>query len=190
VHRGLLSCGRFAPQKNDRDDLAGRSRAAIPGGLDMKRWKILALPLACVLAAATAACGGKSESGSSGGQASSGGSNTRVAKFKLGHDVGKDGEAVREGRTFTQAEKVYVSFAIMDAQKDAQARVVWVTKPGVKVAEETKPLKGDAVLNFSTDPKNWEPGTYMVETWVVESGDHGVRRLGTADFTVAGPPSK
>jgi hypothetical protein len=157
----------------------------------MKRWKTFVLPLACVLAVATAACGGKKEGGSPGAQASSGGSNTRVAKFKLGHDVGKDGEAVREGRTFTKEEKVHVSFAIMDAQRDAQARVLWVTKPGVKVAEETKPLpKGDGVVSFSADPKNWEPGTYMVETWVVESGDHGVRRLGTADFTVAGPPSK
>jgi hypothetical protein len=153
----------------------------------MKQWRFLVLPLACLLSVAAAACGGKE----SGGRAASGSGEARVGKFKLGHDLGKDGEAGREGRSFAKGDKVYVSFAILDAQRGAQARVLWVTKPGVKVAEETKPLPGsDGVVNFTADTKNWESGTYMVETWVVESGANGVRRLGTADFTVADSSTK
>jgi hypothetical protein len=153
----------------------------------MKHWKSLVLPLACVLSVAAAACGGKSPEGASpGGQR-----NTRVTKFKLGHGIGKDGEATSEGRKFAKGDKVFISFAILDAQPDAKARVAWVAKPGANVAEETKPLPGGAgVVNFTADTRNWEAGTYVVEFWVVESGATGARRLGTADFSVADSSTK
>jgi hypothetical protein len=147
----------------------------------MKPWKSLVLPLACLLSVAAGACNDKESGGRS-----SGPSEARVGKFKLGHGLDKDGETVREGRTFAKGDKVYVSFTILDATRDAQTRVLWVTKPGVKVGEETKPLPGgDKIVSFTADTKNWEPGTYTVETWIVESGTNGVRRLGTADFSVA-----
>jgi hypothetical protein len=158
----------------------------------MKRLTLLVLSLVCVLAVAATACGGKESVGKeSGGKSSGGSAEARVGKFKLGHGFDKNGEADREGRAFAKGDKVYVSFAILDAQRDAQARVLWVTKPGVKVAEETKPLPGgDRVVSFTADTKNWESGTYMVEIWIVESGAHGIRRLGTADFTVADSSTK
>jgi hypothetical protein len=155
--------------------------------IDMKRWKPLVLRLACVLSVAAAACGGKSPEGGS----PSGQGNTRVGKFKMGHGFDRAGEATRENRAFAKGETVYVSFAILDAKRDAQARVIWVAKPGVRVAEETRSLPGgDKVVTFTADTKNWEPGTYTLETWVVEPGDQGVRRLGTADFSVADSSSK
>ena len=148
----------------------------------MKRLRFLLLPLACVLSVAAAGCGGKAPER---GASTSGPKDTHVTKFKLGHDLDKDGEAVREGRSFSKGDKVCVSFAIVDAQHGAQARAVWVTKAGAKMGEETKPLpSGDRVVGFTAETKNWEPGTYMVETWVVESGVRGVRSLGSADFSV------
>jgi hypothetical protein len=170
------------PRKTIVPVLAGRRYTGRPGVSGMKQWKFLALPLVCLLFMASAACDNKE----SGGKSSSGPGEERIGKFKLGRGFDKDGEAVTEGRAFAKGDKVYVSFAILDAQRDAQARILWVTKPGVKVAEETKPLpRGDRVVSFTADTKTWEPGTYMVETWVVESGANGVRRLGSADFTVA-----
>ena len=144
----------------------------------MKLWKPFVLPLVCILSAAAAACSNKEPGARTAGE-------ERVGKFKLGHGFDKDGEAAQEGRTFAKGDKVCVSFAILDPNRDAQARVLWVTKPGVKVAEETKPLPGgEKVVNFTADTKAWEPGPYAVETWVVEPGPNGVRRLGSADFTV------
>lgn len=159
----------------------------------MKPWKILVLPLACVLSIGIEACGDKSSADrSSGGRSpvaksSRGPEDTHVEKFRIGHNVGPDGEVTGEGRTFAKGEKVHASFAIADAKSGAQARVVWVTKPGgAKMAEEEKPLTGrDGVVTFTADTKNWETGAYAVETWVVQSGDNGVRRLGMADFSVA-----
>jgi len=49
-----------------------------------------------------------------------------------------------------------------------------------------KPLTGrGGGGSFSADTTSWEPGTSRVETWVVESGVNGVRKLGSADFSVA-----
>lgn len=163
----------------------------------MKHLTSLVLALACVLAIAATACGGKESGGKksaakdSGGKESASPGETRVGKFKLGHDIGKDGQAASEDRTFAKGDKVYVSFAILDAPRDAQARVDWIAKPGGKRAEETKPLPGgDGVVSFMADTKNWESGTYTVETWLVETGPNGVRRLGTADFTVGNASPK
>ena len=150
-------------------------------------WKPLVLLLACLLSLAVAACSDKE----SGGRSSSGPKEVRVGKFKLGHGFDKDGETIREGRTFAKGDKIYVSFAILDAPPAAQARVLWLTKPGVKVAEETKPLPGgDRVVGFTAETKNWETGTYLVETWFVEPGAHGIRKLGSADFSVAEASTK
>jgi hypothetical protein len=150
------------------------------GVFDVKPWKLFVLPLVCLLSAAAVACSNKQP-----GARSSSAGEERVGKFKLGRVFNKDGEAAQEGRSFAKGEKVCVSFAILDPNRDAQARVLWVTKPGAKVAEETKPLpRGESVVNFTADTKTWEPGAYTVETWVVEPGVNGVRRLGSADFTV------
>jgi hypothetical protein len=147
----------------------------------MKHLTSLVLPLACVLVAATA-CGGKESGGKESGGKQAGGREAggkesgkspeaRVGKFKMGHDIGKDGEAISEGRTFAKGDKVYVSFAILDAPRDAQARVDWIARPGGKRAEETKPLRGgDGIVSFTADTKDWETGTYTVETWIVEYG--------------------
>ena len=161
----------------------------------MTLWKSLVLPLACALSLGVVGCGGESPGGSksaSGGKPSGGPADAHVAKFRIGHAFGQDGEVVDEGRTFSKGTKVYVSFAIEDAQPKAQARVFWVTKPtGTKLAEETKPLPdGAGVVSFATDTASWEPGTYMVETWVLESGVNGVRKLGAADFSIADSRSK
>lgn len=163
----------------------------------MKHLASLVLPLTFVLAVAAAACGGKE----SGGRASGGKEpaardsgrpvEARIGKFKLGHDIGKDGEAASEGRSFVKGDKVYVSFTILDAPRDAQARVDWVAKPGGKRAEEAKPLPGgDGIVSFTADTKDWETGAYTVETWIVESGPRGTRRLGNADFSLANPGPK
>ena len=145
----------------------------------MKLWKPFVLPLVCLLSAAAAACGNKKP----GARSSHG--EERVGKVQARPCFDKDGEATQEVRTFAKGEKVCVSFTILDPNRDAQARVLWVTKPGVKIAEETKPLPGGAkVVNFTADTKTWEPGAYTVETWVAEPGVNGVRRLGSADFTV------
>jgi hypothetical protein len=168
----------------------------------MQLWKTLVLPLACVLSIGIEACGDKSSAEKSPGGKSSGDKSSvkpsrgpedpHVEKFRIGHGVGPDGEVTAEGRTFARGEKVHASFAIADAKPEAQARVVWVTKPGgAKMAEETKPLNGrDNVVIFTADTKNWETGTYAVETWVVQSGDNGVRRIGMADFSVANSKTK
>ena len=146
----------------------------------MKPWKPFVLPLLCLLCAAAAACGNKEP-----GARSRAAGEERVGKFKLGHAFDKSGEAAQEGRTFAKGDKVCVSFTILDPNRDAQARVLWLTKPGVIVAEETKPLPGgEKVVSFTADTKTWEPGAYTVETWVAEPGVNGVRRLGSADFTV------
>ncbi len=140
-----------------------------------------------LLAAASIACGGKE----SGGRPSGGPKDAHVTKFKLGRSLGTDGEAGSEMRSFTKGEKVYVSFAIVDAQDGAQAKAVWVTQPGgAKVSDESKPLpRGAGVVNFAADTASWEPGTYRVETWVVEPGKPP-RRLGSADFSVASASGK
>jgi hypothetical protein len=172
--------------------LDGRRRAGRFEESDMKHLRSLVLPLACVLAVVAMACGGKESGGRpSGGKESGGSAEARVGKFKLGHDIGKDGEAVSEGRTFAKGDKVYVSFAILDAPRGAQARVDWIAKPGGKRAEEIKPLPGgDGVVSFTADTKDWEAGTYTVETWIVESGPHGTRRLGNADFSLGNSSAK
>ena len=101
------------------------------------------------------------------------------------------GEVVSEGRAFAKGDKVCVSFAILDAPRDAQARVDWIAKPGGKRAEETKPLPGGGgIVSFTAETKDWETGTYTVETWIVESGPRGTRRLGNADFSLANPGTK
>ena len=163
----------------------------------MKHLASLVLSLACVLAVAATACAGKESGGKEPGSRESGGkesgrsADARVGKFKLGHDMGKDGEAVSEGRTFAKGDKVYVSFAILDAPRDAQARVDWIAKPGGKRAEETKPLPGgDGIVSFAADTKDWETGTYTVETWIVESRPPGTRRLGNADFSLGNASTK
>jgi len=173
----------------------------------MTLWKSLVLPLACALSLGVVGCGGespgggKSTSGStstsgsksaSGGKPSGGPADPHVAKFRIGHALGQDGEVVDEGRTFSKGTKVYVSFTIEDAQPQAQARVSWVTKPtGTQLAEETKPLPdGAGVVSFATDTASWKPGTYMVETWVLESGVNSVRKLGAADFSIGDSQSK
>ena len=148
----------------------------------MSRKGLLALVIG-LLSAASFACGGK-ESGA-GGKPSSGAKDAHVTKFKLGRTLGTDGEAGSEIRTFTKGEKVYVSFAIVDAQDGSQAKAVWVTQPGgTKVSEESKPLQKGGLVNFTADTASWEPGTYRVETWVVEPGKPP-RRLGSADFSVS-----
>ncbi len=150
----------------------------------MARLKSVVLPSTCALLLVVIACGRES----SGGRGSSGGPpNTHVTKFKLGRSLAAGGEAGSEMRTFTKGEKVYVSFAIVDAQDDSQAKVIWVTRPGgAKVAEESKPLpRGAGIVNFTADTASWEPGTYRVETWVVEPGK-APRNLGSADFSVSG----
>jgi hypothetical protein len=136
--------------------------------------------------------GGKESGGKESiGKSSNGPAEAHVAKFKLGHNIGEDGETVSEGRTFAKGERVYVSFAVLDAQRGAQARVDWIAKPGGKRAEEAKALPGgDGVVSFKADTKNWDTGTYTVETWVIESGPHGIRRLGTADFSVTNSGTK
>jgi hypothetical protein len=168
----------------------------------MKPLTSLVLPLACFLAVAATACGGKESGGkessrmespskASPSKESGRPAEARVGNFKLGHDIGKEGEAVSEGRTFAKGDKVCVSFAILDAPRDAQARVDWIAKPGGKRAEETKPLPGgDGIVSFTADTKDWETGIYTVETWIVESGPHGVRRLGNADFSLAKASTK
>jgi hypothetical protein len=167
----------------------------------MKHLTAFLLLASCVLAVATTACGGK-ESGDkasgaksggreSGGKGSGTSADTRVGKFRLGHDIGKGGEVASEGRTFAKGDKVCVSFAILGAPRDAQARVDWIARPGGKRAEETKPLPGgDGIVSFTADTKDWETGTYTVETWIVESGPHGTRRLGNADFSLANSSTK
>jgi hypothetical protein len=157
------------------------------GVFDVKLRKPFVLPLVCLLSVAASACSNK-ETGAGSSRAAG---EERVGKFKLGRAFDKDGEAVQEGRTFAKGDKVCVSFAILDPNRDAQARVLWVTKPGVKVAEETKPLPGgEKAVNFTADTSAWEPGTYVVETWVVEPGANGVRRLGSADFNVTDSSTK
>ncbi len=149
--------------------------------------KAFLLLLACVLCLAVEACGGES----SGGKSSSLPRDAHVAKFRLGHAIGSDGVVVGEGKPLAKGDKVYVSFAIVDAQPNSQARVTWVTKTGgAKMAEESKPLPGGAgVVSFAADTTSWEPGDYVVETWVVEPGARGGRRLGTSDFPL-GPARK
>jgi hypothetical protein len=152
----------------------------------VKLWKPFVLPLVCLVSAAAVACSNKEP-----GARSSRAGEERVGKFKLGRVFDKNGEAAEEGRTFAKGEKVCVSFTILDPNREAQARVLWVTKPGVKLAEETKPLPGgEKVVNFTADTKAWEAGAYSVETWVVEPGVNGVRRLGSADFTVTDSSAK
>jgi hypothetical protein len=143
---------------------------------------LLALAVGLLCAASTA-CGGKESAG--GGRTSSGSKDAHVTKFKLGRSLGTDGEAGNEIRSFTKGDKVYASFAIVDAQDDSQAKAVWVTQPGgTKVSEESKPLaRGTGLVNFTAETASWEPGTYRVETWVVEPGKPP-RRLGSADFSV------
>ncbi len=140
------------------------------------------------LSAASVACGGK-EPGA-GGKPSGGAKDAHVTKFKLGRSLGADGEAGSEMRAFMKGDKVYASFAIVDAQDGAQAKTIWVTQPaGAKIREESKPLpKGAGVVAFTADTASWEPGTYRVETWVVEPGK-APRRLGSADFSVAATPA-
>jgi hypothetical protein len=154
----------------------------------MKRWKALVLPLACVLSVGVAACGDNpSGDKSSADKSSRGSEGAHVAKFKIGHGIGRDGEVTREGRTFEKGEKAYVSFVIANATPAAQARVLWVAKPGgAKMAEETKPLTGrGGVVSFAAETTSWDIGTYSLEIFAVESGQNGVRRLGTADLSVA-----
>jgi len=141
------------------------------------------LLLACVLCLAVGACGGEQ----SGGKSSSLPRDAHVAKFRLGHGIGSDGQVVGEGKPIAKGDKLYVSFAIVDAEPNSQTRVTWVTKTGgAKMAEESKPLpkEGDGVLNFTVDTASWDPGTYRIETWVVEPGKPS-RRLGSMDFSVA-----
>ena len=108
----------------------------------MKHLTSLVLSLACVLVVAAAACGGKESGGRKSGAGDSGARDSgrpveaHVGKFRLGHAIGKDGEAASEGRSFAKGDKVYVSFTIVDAPRDAQARVDWIAKPGGKRAED------------------------------------------------------
>ena len=160
----------------------------------MARSKCALFLVGCALSLVFTACGGKPPSGGKapgGGKAHSGPKNLRVEKFRLGHAFGQDGQVVDEGRKFVKGDTVYVSFAIVDAEPKAQARVVWVAKQaGTQLADETKPVADDAVpVGFTRDTTSWEPGTYMVETWVVQPGVNGVRKLGAADFSVASAPS-
>ena len=142
----------------------------------MKLWKPFVLPLVCLLSAAAAACGNKEP----GARSSHG--EERVGKFKLGHAFDKDGEATQEVRTFAKGEKVCVSFTILDPNRDAQARVLWVTKPGVKIAEgQASPEARES----STSPPIRRPGPALTRSKPGSSNPGPTAFVGSAaDFTV------
>jgi len=158
----------------------------------MRRAK--ALILAGVFAVSAFGCGGKNESpGGKAASSSPGGSGPSqpnnkdiyVDKYKIGRTKLGDGSAGTETDLYLPGETVYQSFQLRNLPSPSKVRIVFTSLAETqKIAEIEKMTDNDGFVLFEQkDTKNWKPGTYRAEYFLVNEGERP-RGMGTHDFKI------